>query len=211
MEENRVKTERKSKVVPVTTHTLRTKWSSIYSANVVGFYGHSEKSAWRSFSNFYTHEPFSFELPEWCGRKELVAAGYSPKMQITFTEKGIMLCKAALMKDYESYERIAKSTAPAACKSLGRKVYPWDEELWNNHVCSIAKAVVAQKARNVPEVARALQKSGKQLIAEATARDKIWGIGINVTDDRLGCPNQWQGSNILGWALMEARKEINND
>ena len=30
------------------------------------------------------------------------------------------------------------------------------------------------------------------------------GIGMGADDERVATPSAWQGSNILGWALMEA-------
>ena len=45
------------------------------------------------------------------------------------------------------------------------------------------------------------------LVAEASPTDAIWGIGCAVHDNNgvLQDPRRWKGTNILGWALMEAR------
>merc|ERR1711865_833165 len=52
--------------------------------------------------------------------------------------------------------------------------------------------------------------TGNSLIAEATRSDRNWGIGIDVGDPRVQTPTKWQGDNILGWALMEARAALRN-
>ena len=51
-------------------------------------------------------------------------------------------------------------------------------------------------------------RTGERLLAEATANDAIWGIGLNVGDSRVQTPSRWPGTNILGWALMEARTAL---
>ena len=175
---------------------------------VIGFYGHSNNADYCCFSNFYEHNSFEFEVPEWCGRAELWDSGRKHVTQIHFTEKAIMLCKAALMKDYQRYDDIVKATSPRDCKRLGRKVSPWNDDLWNKFVCSIARAVILQKAKNVPIFLKKLTLTGDSILAEATKSDRIWGIGLNVSDINVQNPNKWRGSNILGWALMEIRQEL---
>ena len=49
------------------------------------------------------------------------------------------------MGDRNSFEDIANSKDPANCKELGRRVGPWDEELWQKYVCAVAKDVMCAK------------------------------------------------------------------
>ena len=51
--------------------------------------------------------------------------------EITFSEKAIMLCKAGLMDDEETFEKIIAAKTPKKAKSLGRCVSPWDNDLWD--------------------------------------------------------------------------------
>ena len=46
------------------------------------------------------------------------------------------------------------------------------------------------------------------LLAEATSRDPNWGIGLDRGHPDVQQPARWRGTNILGWALMEARDEL---
>ena len=39
--------------------------------------------------------------------------------------------------------------------------------------------------------------------------DRIWGIGLKQEDKRAADPIQWQGSNLLGFALMDVREQLN--
>uniref|UniRef100_A0A6V2S337 NADAR domain-containing protein n=2 Tax=Emiliania huxleyi TaxID=2903 RepID=A0A6V2S337_EMIHU len=194
----------------VTGHQLSTRWREMpppQAQPVVGFYGHA-RGAHRSFSNFFEHAEVSCELPRCCGRAELQASGRSATLTATFGEKLIMLCKAAAMRDYASFDAIARARTPAEAKRLGRGVSPWDERLWTRVVCTVAHAIVLAKARGVPHFRAALLQTGRALIAEATSNDRHWGIGLDEGHASVQTPALWRGSNILGWALMEAREVI---
>jgi ribA/ribD-fused uncharacterized protein len=47
--------------------------------------------------------------------------------------------------------------------------------------------------------------TGDQVMVEASPVDRIWGIGLAADDSRARSPAQWQGTNLLGFALMRAR------
>lgn len=46
------------------------------------------------------------------------------------------------------------------------------------------------------------------LLAECAVQDKIWGIGLSMKDERRLYPEQWQGQNLLGFALMCVRSTL---
>ena len=171
------------------------------------FYGHSH-GPHRSFSNFFEHEPFAFTVPAACNRDALLAAGRPETVSVTYTEKAIMLCKAALMGDFACYDQIATADDPRKAKSLGRQVAPWNQALWEEHVCEVASAVVLQKFASVPGLSALLLSTGGCVIAEMTRNDRNWGTGLDVGHADASRPAQWRGTNILGWALMEARTTL---
>jgi len=49
-----------------------------------------------------------------------------------------MLCKASIMDDELSFNKILKCNKPMEVKILGRKVINFNEELLKNNVCRIA-------------------------------------------------------------------------
>lgn len=195
----------------VTAQTLTEQWHRTPAdPNAVLFYGHSRNAgSYRSFSNFFEHDaPFEFTLPDFAHSAAFEASGQPRTVPCRFSEAAIMLCKAALMGDFATYGRIARARAPADAKKLGRKVTPFDPDRWDTHVCRVAVAVVKTKFAAFPGLKKVLLGTGTALIAEATRRDCIWGIGLNAGDDGAHNPRQWRGSNILGWALMTARAEL---
>jgi len=194
----------------ITPSQLRERWSSIEGrVSVVGFYGHSiSKGDIRCFSNFYdqTAEPFDFEVPA-CFRVKL-GSSVPWVVPCEFSEKAIMLCKAAVMGDAETYLKLVACRENRKIKSLGREVTPFVSETWNSVVCSVAFEAVHQKFAKTPSLQGVLLQTGEKLIAEATKDDANWGIGIDEGDPRAETPAAWEGSNVLGWALMEARAAL---
>jgi len=194
----------------VTAESLKAQWAATFpTTSVLGFYGHGVKAGeYRCFSNFFDQEqmPFDFVVPaQFCARpleeKDCV-------VQCDFSEKAIMLCKAAATGDLVTFEAIKSCTDPATAKRLGRQVQHFDSAVWDRIVCSVAFEVVYQKFSKTAVIRDVLLETGDRLIAEATRNDKNWGIGLDVGDARVQSPSKWQGSNILGWALMETRNAL---
>ena len=58
------------------------------------------------------------------------------------SEMAIMMCKAALMNDSDSFEAMLAERYPQQAKKLGRCVYPFIEERWQSNILEIAVEVV---------------------------------------------------------------------
>ena len=190
----------------ISPETLRARWKIEPKNNVLCFFMETEE--WGEFSNFYSKGGgFEFVIPQ-----EFFAV--SPKteeartVKCDFSEKAIMLCKAAAMGDAVTFHKISTATNPTVAKSLGRQVKNFDPALWNRIICSVAYQVVLQKFQKQSGLLDILLKTEDRIIAETSLDDTIWGIGMNNNDDRVNDPAQWQGTNILGWALMEARNAL---
>lgn len=180
----------------ITTADLKNRWEKSDGQSVITFY--SINSLYPSFSNFWTHDAFDFTIPDWCGK----FAGET--ISIKFSEKAIMLCKASLFDDDVMFRKIQNAKTPRDAKKLG-KCCKFNQIIWNKYVCSIAKSVVYQKFAALSKQRNILLGTGDSIIAEAAPRDRIWGIGLGDKNIRCNTPSKWNGTNILGWALMEAR------
>ena len=119
-------------------------------------------------------------------------------------EHAIMHLKACLMDNDEVADKILSARmGPAAVKKLGRKVTPWDQEKWDSKVEEIAYAVVLAKFRYNEVLSQKLRGTKDKILAEASPKDKIWGIGISVAKAKNG--GDWNGRNLLGETLMKVR------
>ncbi|KAL3894786.1 MAG: hypothetical protein SGPRY_013712 [Prymnesium sp.] len=178
-----------------------------FSLPAIEFY-RAESGEYGCFSNYYQHAPFEFEIPEWCGRAEIVESGRSAVHSIPFAEMAIMLCKAAVMGDFKSYDAIARAQTPSQARALGRGVGPWKQRRWDGVVCEVALQIIIRKFSSVPGLKEKLLSTGNSVIAEMTRNDKNWGTGVDMGRDAAFNPALWQGTNILGWALMIARENL---
>lgn len=187
----------------VTRASLREVWSAMGKTSVLHFYGHGWSAPYGCFSNFFP-SPFVFDVPF-----EFFAFPSTPEersVECHVSEKAIMLCKAAAMGDRLSYGAIAASTAHASeIKRMGRQVSGWDDALWARIECSVAYEVVFQKFLKCEGLCDTLLSTEDWLIAESTRNDSNWGTGLERDDADSDFPSRWPGTNMLGWALMQAR------
>ena len=172
---------------------------------VLEFYKH-KTGDYRCFSNFFEHVDVVFEVPEaFCARP---LDETRRRVRCTFSVKAIMLCKAAAMGDLARFDAIAESTSPGDAKCLGRGIWPFDQDLWNRLVLPVAYEVVLQKFAQLPDLQEILLSTADRALAEMTSADSIWGTGVDVGSEEAADASKWPGTNILGWALMEARVSL---
>ena len=154
------------------------------------------------FSNFKAVPEYLFDLPVKLLEIPDEKLKYFPQqVECTNSEKTIMLCKAALFGDYPSYQKIAKTDNPRYAKQLGRKVTNFNQEIWNQKICHIANEIIYQKfVKGTDEMRQILKSTGTNIIAESSAGDSIWGIGMMYNNPDVHNPSTWKGTNI--WDML---------
>jgi len=140
-----------------------------------------------------------------------------------FTIDGITYCcaeqymmskKALLFGDNETNDQIMRSKDARNIKHLGRQVSNFDQEKWSENCEEIVYQGNLAKFTQNENIKNKLLSTGDAIIVEASPLDSIWGIGISAEnlltpDGELKIPvEQWQGSNLLGKALMRVRDTI---
>lgn len=50
--------------------------------------------------------------------------------------------------------------------------------------------------------------TGNAYLVECARTDKVWSCGRRLDDDRRYDVSQWEGKNLLGFALMEVRSML---
>ena len=53
-----------------------------------------------------------------------------------------------------------------------------------------------------------LLDTGDAYLVECAGSDKIWACGVHIDNEDRKNITKWKGQNILGFALMEVRKEL---
>lgn len=128
--------------------------------------------------------------------------------EYSHVEQYMMAQKAKLFHDAETYTKILKTDKAGKCKKLGRKVKPFDSEKWDAVRYEIVKAGNRAKYEQNPELKEALLKTGESILAEASPKDMIWGIGLDRKTAAQTDPKEWPGQNLMGKILTELREEF---
>ena len=124
------------------------------------------------------------------------------------TEHWMMAQKALLFNDQEVYEQIITVKSPAEAKALGRQVRQFVEAVWNAERSAIVVRGNLEKFRQHPDLCEFLLNTKQRVLVEASPVDSIWGIGLAADSERADNPKQWNGLNLLGFALMKVRDEL---
>ncbi len=123
-------------------------------------------------------------------------------------EHSMMADKARLFGDQAALARILAAPSPGAVKALGRTIVGFDEAAWAAARFDIVVRANLAKFGAHASLGAFLLASGERVLVEASPLDRIWGIGLAATDARAGDPGQWQGENLLGFALMAVRAAL---
>lgn len=123
-------------------------------------------------------------------------------------EQYMMAGKAKLFNDYISLNKILSTNDSRLIKDLGRKVARFNEEKWNeNKFRIVLQGNLSKFGQNIA-LKEFLINTGKNILVEASPHDKVWGIGMSEKSFGIYNPSNWQGENLLGFALMEVRDII---
>ncbi|MDI3407241.1 NADAR family protein [Streptomyces cavernicola] len=123
-------------------------------------------------------------------------------------EHWMMAEKARLFDDAEAERKALAATSPAAAKKAGRLVRGFDEQRWERERFGIVVEGSVHKFAADEALREFLLGTGERVLVEASPMDRIWGIGLAADDPRADDPPRWRGTNLLGFALMEARQRL---
>lgn len=147
----------------------------------------------------WAHSPFTAEVETETGLQSL---------RFECCEQYMMYGKAALFKDWGIAAKIMETSDPSRHKSLGRQVKGFVDFVWQQHCREIVRQGNLHKFSQNDNLRRKLLATGDRTLVEASPKDTIWGIGLASNDPRALNPSQWRGTNWLGEALMQVRKEL---
>lgn len=123
-------------------------------------------------------------------------------------EKYMMMKKAELMGDMDTWEKMKAIDNPRGIKALGREVKNWNEQLWNDHKEEIVTQANFLKFSQNPDLLHIMKEQKNLILVEGSPVDPIWGVGLHFDDDLILDEKNWKGQNLLGKCLMQARKKL---
>jgi len=123
-------------------------------------------------------------------------------------EHYMMAEKARLFGDEAALAAVLAASTPELAKAAGRAVQNFNDALWLEKRWDIVVRANVEKFSQNPELAEFLLQTGEQVVVEASPVDKVWGIGLAANHEDAQQPRRWKGLNLLGFALMETRAQL---
>lgn len=123
-------------------------------------------------------------------------------------EQYLMAEKARVFGDAETEAKIMSEYSQMAVKKLGRQVAGYDDSVWSAKRQDVSVRGNIHKFACNRRLKEFLLSTGDKILAEASPKDKIWGIGLDESHPDAVIPARWPGENLLGFALMEVRSRL---
>lgn len=130
-------------------------------------------------------------------------------------EQYMMFQKASLFKDDRIKQKIIQEHNPKNIKKLGREVKNFNNETWNLYKEFVVYQGNLLKFSCNEDLKEKLLNTGNKVLIETSPFDSVYGIGLDYYGRSLNKQqfdlfnvDDWQGSNLLGFALMQVRDEL---
>jgi len=161
---------------------------------------------------FWGHQPDDANSATEFGR-ECLSQWFSVSFEVdgltyASAEHFMMSEKARVFGDEETRRRILEAPDPDSAKRLGREVRNFDASTWLRERFAIVVRGSHAKFAQHPALLTFLLGTKDDVLVEASPLDAIWGIGLAADDQSARDPERWRGLNLLGFALMEARRRL---
>lgn len=123
-------------------------------------------------------------------------------------EQYMMYKKAVCFDDKNTADKILATDDVAEIKALGRIVANYNESYWNGvRQIIVFEGLLAKFSQN-EDLKKQLKATENCILAECAVKDKIWGIGLSMKDPNRFEIYNWNGQNLLGYALMMVRERL---
>ena len=158
---------------------------------------------------FWGHQQTKNTVSKTCFSQWYPASFTEHGIQYLTAEHYMMAQKAKLFDDMASYQKIINAKNAGEAKALGRTVQNFDDAIWcEQRFDIVVKGNLLKFSQNQP-LGEFLSNTEQHVLVEASPVDKIWGVGLAANHPDINNPNLWKGLNLLGFALMEVRAQLN--
>ena len=124
-------------------------------------------------------------------------------------EQYMMYQKAVCFHDDIIASKILNTDVAAEIKALGRKVEGYEDNVWSGLRQIIIYEGLIEKFTQHKDLRNQLLETEDAILAECAVKDRIWGIGLSITDPDRFDIKKWKGQNLLGYSLMMIRRKLN--
>ena len=128
--------------------------------------------------------------------------------QYSSVEQYLSYRKAILFDERGLADQCLQTNDPKTQKHKVSKLKKYNFEAWNKHAAEILQPVLMSKFSQNEHLTASLLATGSTEIAEASAYDSLFGIGLSLNSPDAVVKAKWKGSNIQGAALTQVRDSI---
>lgn len=125
------------------------------------------------------------------------------KILYNTAEHWMMYRKAMQFDDFYSAQEVLRAETPEVAQSIGRTIKNYDNDNWHLPSFEMVRLGNIHKFNQHPDLLAYLLKQKNKILVEASPYDNKWGIGLNANDKAIYHVEKWQGTNFLGFVLME--------
>ncbi|EAC4172330.1 NADAR family protein [Listeria monocytogenes] len=160
---------------------------------------------------FWGHQPAEDgKISKSCFSQWWICSFKVDGVEYNCAEQFMMAEKAKLFNDMEMREKILAAKHPKQAKDFGRLISGFQEDIWLKNRFNIVMRANQAKFSQNEELKKFLMQTKNRILVEASPVDKIWGIGMAADNKNVENPLYWKGLNLLGFALMAVRDELEN-
>ncbi|EAD9908302.1 NADAR family protein [Listeria monocytogenes] len=160
---------------------------------------------------FWGHQPAEDgKISKSCFSQWWICSFKVDGVEYNCAEQFMMAEKAKLFNDMEMREKILAAKHPKQAKDFGRLISGFQEDIWLKNRFNIVMRANQAKFSQNEELKKFLMQTKNRILVEASPVDKIWGIGMATDNKNVENPLYWKGLNLLGFALMAVRDELEN-
>jgi ribA/ribD-fused uncharacterized protein len=117
--------------------------------------------------------------------------------------------KAVQCEDSIVQKRALGTDNPAALRRISAGLNG-NEQTWRGSRQIIAYNGLMAKFSQNDKIRNQLLETGCATLAECRADDTIWSTGLSIDDERRFYIENWPGSNLMGFSLMQVRSALNS-
>lgn len=184
--------------------SLRTAWSSGARPKFVYFWG---------LPSAHLDKVKSFGVGPWVLSQWYPARFEMSGIPYATAEHWMMSAKCRLFQDHNTLKLVTEDSLkprpdPQQAKRLGRNVVGFNDAEWDRYKFNVVVNGNTLKFGQNPALRDYLISTGDAVLVEASPYDRVWGIGLAKDRPEAQDPTQWNGENLLGFALMRVRSKL---
>ncbi len=126
-------------------------------------------------------------------------------------EQWMMYQKAMFFGDEEIAQEILETSHPRDQQALGRRVSNFNQRDWDANARTFVYLGNLYKFQQNPKLWEKLKETVGTTMVEASAIDKVWGIGLTEDNPLALDREKWRGKNWLGECITRVREDLLND